>query len=147
MPVALSVGIQIVDKGVVMLSIEEANDILVDISPCRIIHSVDEIDMDKYPGNGLQRLVDTGCSFYSSIYRPRVEHNMRWARQEDYIFMNPYYDMPQWEHVCTLAHELGHALDYRRTHPARPILKGRGSRYREEVASIGLEIAFATCLV
>ena len=41
-----------------------------------------------------------------------------------------------WRYALTLAHEVGHALDFNRIHPLQVHLSGRRTRYRSELAAV-----------
>lgn len=102
-----------------------------DISPCPIIHSVDELPKDD--------------PSYGRPSRSRYFHkyDSKWGgREQDYILVNAG-DALAWKYALSLAHELGHAFDYHGIHPAQEVLTGpRSSRYRQEVAAVAFAHRF-----
>ena len=47
-----------------------------------------------------------------------------------------------WRYITMLAHEIGHALDHHKQHPAQHMLRSPRGRYREELAAVSFEFAF-----
>ena len=77
-----------------------------------------------------------------SVYFPR--RRGRWHRDRDFILMNERYR--SWDYALTLAHELGHALDYHGRHPLQRWLTGRQNRYRQELAATSMSFLVVTHL-
>ena len=107
---------------------DEAIRRLTAISPCPIIHSTDELP-----------LVDPmyGRRCRSCYFRKR---GGRYGRAQDYILVNRG-EARAWRYVTTLAHEVGHALDYHGRHPAQAALPpSHSSRYRAELAAVAFAV-------
>ena len=97
-------------------SAAEAAQALVDVSPCPVLTTLP-------PG--------TGRRFSRSRYFT-----------SGHIYLNPRDVganasrlVAGWSGVCTLAHEVGHALDFAGTHPLQRELTGARCRYRNELAA------------
>ena len=108
---------------------QEAIDILVAMSPCPIYHSLAEVpDGDRFKRKN-----------HRSSYAYQGSH-----RKQDFIYINEG-DARAWRYVMTLAHEIGHALDYHDSHPAQKMLrrnrKSTNQRYRNELAGVSFLLA------
>ena len=106
----------------------DAIEALLAVAPCPVIHSVWELPED-HPGYGRAS---------RSCYWPVSKRN----GDRDYIMLNEG-TARAWNYALTLAHEVGHALDHHKLHPAQHLLKGKHTRYRVELASTSFCIRVA----
>ena len=106
---------------------KQAIDALLGVAPCPVIHSYSELAPELRPRK-------------PSRSRYFAKRRGKWAREQDFIYINEG-DARARKYAQVLAHELGHALDSHRLHPAKHILRGSG-RYRQELAAVAFEVAF-----
>ena len=95
---------------------EQAIDTIMKLVPCPVVH---ELPAGERPSR--------------SCYAPK-----RHGRAQDFIYMNTG-SARSWNYVQTLAHEIGHALDFNGKHPLQSVLRGARSRYRAELAAVCFE--------
>ncbi len=105
-------------------TLQEATAALMAICPCPV-----EVKIPDHEPHPQDR---------SSCYSPKAKG--RWWRAQDWIYLNeggtPHRPVKSWTVLYILAHEIGHALDHHKIHPAQPYLKGRRCRYRNELAAV-----------
>ena len=104
--------------------LQEAANALLDIAPCPV-----EVIIPDYEPHR--------CKSSRSAYFKRGKG--RWARTRDWIYLKEGgtvgTPVKGWVGLYVLAHEIGHALDYHKVHPAQFYLKGPRCRYRNELAA------------
>lgn len=122
---------------------------LVALAPCPIVHGGGQLEGDPCFARGkLSEMIDSGCSFYLPVTKPRKEYRMWLKREQDVILMSPSHlrpvIFPDMVYFLTLAHEIGHALDLHKRHPAQKLFKSPRSRYRDELAAVSFSITIAS---
>ena len=103
------------------------------------MYTLNSVDGEKAPGQ-----LEMGYCFYFPKYNPRREDRKKYRREDGFIWMSTHKDFNDEWRMYSLAHEVGHALDDYRKHPAQKELAGYGrGRYRIEAAAVGYGLVWS----